>query len=130
MAFPDETITQPIIFTLPAAQAVRDVMTTKNLQGYALRLYIAGGGCSGYQYALALDNKILADDSIIDTDGIKLIVDKESIKFLQGATVDYVDGLTNSGFKINNPNAVSSCNCGQSFNSSDEEASGSCSGCR
>ena len=126
MAFPEEITTNPVSLTQPAAEAVRDVITKKNLQGYALRLYISGGGCSGYQYGLALDNNILAEDSVIETDGIKLIVDEVSIKYLQGATVDYVEGLTNSGFKINNPNAVSSCNCGQSFNS---ESSEGCTGC-
>ena len=126
MAFPEEITTNPVSLTQPAAEAVRDVITKKNLQGYALRLYISGGSCSGYQYGLALDNNILAEDSVIETDGIKLIVDEVSIKYLQGATVDYVEGLTNSGFKINNPNAVSSCNCGQSFNS---ESSEGCTGC-
>ena len=126
MAFPEEITTNPVSLTQPAVEAVRDVITKKNLQGYALRLYISGGGCSGYQYGLALDNNILAEDSVIETDGIKLIVDEVSIKYLQGATVDYVEGLTNSGFKINNPNAASSCNCGQSFNS---ESSEGCTGC-
>ena len=126
MAFPEEITTNPVSLTQPAAEAVRDVITKKNLQGYALRLYISGGGCSGYQYGLALDNKINTEDSVIETDGIKLIVDEVSIKYLQGATVDYVEGLTNSGFKINNPNAVSSCSCGQSFNS---ESSEGCTGC-
>jgi iron-sulfur cluster assembly protein len=126
MAFPEEITTNSISLTQSAAEAVRDVITKKNLQGYALRLYISGGGCSGYQYGLALDNNIRAEDSVIETDGIKLIVDEVSIKYLQGATVDYVEGLTNSGFKINNPNAVSSCSCGQSFNS---ESSEGCSGC-
>ena len=129
MAFPDETITQSVTLTQPAAEAIRDVLLQKNLPGYALRLFISGGGCSGYQYGLALDSNIRSEDIVIETDGIKLIVDEVSIKYLQGATVDYVDGMTSSGFKIINPNAISSCNCGQSFNSSDEEASGSCAGC-
>jgi iron-sulfur cluster assembly protein len=62
-------------------------------------------------------------------DGVKLIVDEVSIKYLQGATVDYVEGMTSSGFKIINPNAVSSCSCGQSFDSSEGETSAGCSGC-
>lgn len=104
-------------------------MNQKNLTGYALRLFISGGGCSGYQYGLALDSNIRSEDVVTEVDGIKLIVDEVSIKYLQGATVDYVEGMTNSGFKISNPNAVSSCNCEQSFNSSDDETSGGCSGC-
>jgi len=135
MTFPEEIITQPIQLTQPAANAVREVMTQKNLQGYALRLYISGGGCSGYQYGLALDSNICPEDSVTELDGIKLIVDEVSIKYLQGATVDYIEGMTSSGFKIINPNAISSCNCGQSFNSHESEegeegeTSGSCAGC-
>lgn len=132
MTFPEETVTQSIKLTQPAANAVREVMTQKNLQGYALRLYISGGSCSGYQYGLALDNNIRSEDSVTELDGIKLVVDEVSFKYLQGATVDYVEGMTSSGFKIINPNAISSCNCGQSFNSQEGEegeTSGSCSGC-
>jgi iron-sulfur cluster assembly accessory protein len=105
------------------------VMTKKNLDGYALRLFISGGGCSGYQYGLAFDSNIRSEDLVIEADGIKLIVDEVSIKYLQGATVDYVDGLTSSGFKIINPNAVSSCGCGQSFNSAEGDSGNSCAGC-
>ena len=129
MTFPEETITNTVTFTQPAAEAVRDVMTKQNLQGYSLRLYISGGGCSGYQYGLALDSNIRTDDRIIETDGIKLLIDEVSIKYLQGATVDYVDGMTTSGFKIINPNAASTCGCGQSFNSDEDDSSGGCSGC-
>ena len=129
MTLPDETITQSVSLTQPAAAAIRDVLQQKNLPGYALRLFISGGGCSGYQYGLALDSNIRSEDKVFETEGIKLIVDEVSIKYLQGSTVDYVDGMTSSGFKIINPNAVSSCGCGQSFSSSDEEASSGCSGC-
>jgi iron-sulfur cluster assembly accessory protein len=129
MTLPTETITQTVTLTQPAADAIRDVMTSKNLEGYALRLYISGGGCSGYQYGLAFDSNIRAEDIVTERDGIKLIVDEVSIKYLQGATVDFVEGLTASGFKIINPNSVSSCGCGQSFNSSDGNSENSCSGC-
>jgi iron-sulfur cluster assembly protein len=129
MTLSEETITQSVTMTQPAANAVREVMTKKNLDGYALRLFISGGGCSGYQYGLAFDSNIRSEDLVIETDGIKLIVDEVSIKYLQGATVDYVDGLTSSGFKIINPNAVSSCGCGQSFNSAEGDSGNSCAGC-
>jgi iron-sulfur cluster assembly protein len=129
MTLPEQTLTQPVTLTQPAADAVRDVIKQKNLSGYALRLFISGGGCSGYQYGLALDSNIRTEDVVTEVDGIKLIVDEVSIKYLQGATVDYVEGMTSSGFKIINPNAVSSCNCGQSFNSSEGESSAGCSGC-
>jgi iron-sulfur cluster assembly protein len=129
MTLPEGITTQSVTFTKTAADAVREVMNQKNLTGYALRLFISGGGCSGYQYGLALDTNIRSEDVITEVDGIKLIVDEVSIKYLQGATVDYVEGMTSSGFKITNPNAASSCSCGQSFNAAEGEASGSCSGC-
>ena len=129
MTLPEETLTQSVTLTQPAADAVREVITSKNLQGYALRLFISGGGCSGYQYGLALDNNVRAEDLTIETDGIKLIIDEVSIKYLQGATVDYVEDLNASGFKIINPNAISSCGCGQSSNSNDPDATNGCSGC-
>jgi iron-sulfur cluster assembly protein len=129
MTFPEETTQKTVTLTQSAADAIRGVITQKNLQGYALRLYISGGGCSGFQYGLAMDSNIRAQDVIIETDEIKLIIDEVSIKYLQGATVDYVEGMTSSGFKIINPNAVTSCNCGQSFTSAEGNTSGSCDGC-
>ena len=129
MTLPEETITQSITLTQPAADAVRDVITSKNLQGYGLRLFISGGGCSGYQYGLALESNIRAEDLVTETDGIKLIVDEVSIKYVHGATVDYVEGLTANGFKVINPNAESTCGCGQSFNSNDGDSANSCAGC-
>ena len=129
MTIAEETITQTVTLTQPAADAVRDVMAKKNLQGYALRLFISGGGCSGYQYGLAFDSNIRTEDLVIETDGIKLVIDEVSIQYLNSATVDYVDGLTSSGFKIINPNAASSCGCGQSFNSAEENSNSGCAGC-
>lgn len=129
MTFPEEIMINPVTLTQTAANAVRDVISQKNLEGYALRLFISGGGCSGYQYGLAMDSNIRPEDVVSEVDGIKLVVDEVSIKYLQGATVDFVEGMTSSGFKIINPNAASSCNCGQSFNSAEGEDSGGCSGC-
>lgn len=127
---PEETtIATTITLSQPAARAVQDIIAQKNLPGYALRLFISGGGCSGYQYGLALDGKIRPEDTVFETDGIKLIVDEVSIKYLQGATVDYVEDQTGSGFKIINPNAVTSCSCGQTSNSSGGNASSTCEGC-
>jgi iron-sulfur cluster assembly accessory protein len=125
----EEILITPVIFTQTAADAVRGVMIQKNLSGYALRLYISGGGCSGYQYGLALDSNIRPEDVITETAGVKLIIDEVSIKYLQGATIDYVEGITSNGFKITNPNAVTACNCGQSFNSAEGDTSNNCAGC-
>lgn len=129
MTFPDESTVKTITLTSSAAAAVRDVMAKKNLEGYALRVFVSGGGCSGLQYSLALDSNIRAEDVVTETDGIKLLIDEVSIKYMQGATIDYVDDLTSAGFKINNPTSYSTCNCGQSFNSGDKDEGGSASDC-
>ncbi len=130
MTLPEETATIPIVTLTPsAAKAVHDIIVQKDLPGYALRLYISGGGCSGYQYGLALDKTIRPEDTVIEMDNVKLIVDEVSIKYLQGATVDYVDDLANPGFKIINPNPISSCSCGQSADSAGGESANTCEGC-
>jgi iron-sulfur cluster assembly accessory protein len=128
MSLQTDTMTHSIFFSPAAADAVREVMTQKNLEGYALRLFISGGGCSGYQYGLALDNRFRPEDVTVETNGIKLIVDGVSIKYLQGASVDYkIDG-ENSGFTIMNPNNLSTCSCGEN-SASQDDCSGGCSGC-
>ena len=80
-----------------------------------LRIYGKGGGCSGYQYGLSVDSKTEDDDTIIEKDGVKVIVDSQSAPMLNGAEVDYVDSLQGSGFAIKNPQAKSTCGCGSSF---------------
>lgn len=102
-----------INLTQPAAEAIRNLMAEKNLQGYALRVFVQGGGCSGIQYGLALDNNIRATDVTSETDGIKLICDEVSIQYLAGATVDYLEDAMGSGFRIENPNQIG-CNCSSS----------------
>jgi len=121
--------TDQITLTATAAQAVEDLLAKRNLQGYALRVFIQGGGCSGFQYGMALDNRIRESDLVFEEHGVKMIVDEMSIQYLKGATVDFVEEVMGSGFKITNPNAVSTCGCGNSFRTSeggDSEGSGSC----
>lgn len=123
--------TDQITLTVPAAKAVEDLLAKRNLQGYALRVFIQGGGCSGFQYGMALDNRIRESDLVFEEHGVKMIVDEMSIQYLKGATVDFVEEVMGSGFKITNPNAVSTCGCGNSFRTSESDASqaeGSC-GC-
>jgi iron-sulfur cluster assembly accessory protein len=114
MTIIEETKVESITLTQPAAEAVRSLMAEKQLQGYALRVFVQGGGCSGIQYGLALDNNIRPTDVTSQTDGIQVICDDLSIQYLTGATVDFVQGPQGSGFKIENPNPLptSSCNCG------------------
>jgi iron-sulfur cluster assembly accessory protein len=121
--------TQVLELTPSAAQAVKDLLAKKNLEGYGLRVFIQGGGCSGYQYGMALDNRSLENDTTLEFHGVKVLVDEMSINYLRGATVDFVDEMMGSGFKITNPNAVSSCGCGSSFRTSDSEGDSSGGGC-
>lgn len=128
----DNVKTDFISLTPSAAQAVRDLLAKRNLEGYALRVFISGGGCSGFQYGMALEGNIRENDLSSEFDGVKVVVDEVSIDYLRGATVDYVDDLMGSGFKIENPNAVSSCGCGSSFrtkNDAGAEAAGGSCGC-
>jgi iron-sulfur cluster assembly accessory protein len=127
----DNVQTDTIFLTSTATQAVRELLDKRNLQGYALRVFVSGGGCSGFQYGMALEGNIRPTDLSWDYEGVKVVVDEISINYLRGSTVDYVDDLMGSGFKIENPNAVSTCGCGSSFRtqgSAADEEGGSC-GC-
>jgi len=85
-----------------------------------LRVGVRGGGCSGFQYALAFD--VQRDgDTVFESHGIRLLVDEQSLPYVSGAQVDYVDGLQGAGFQVNNPNVIASCGCGSSFRVRDEE---------
>ena len=127
-----QTQTETLTLTPAAGKAVQDLMARRNLEGYALRVFVQGGGCSGFQYGMALENNIRAEDMLLEFDGVKVVVDEVSVEYLQGATVDFVDDVMGSGFKISNPNAVSSCGCGSSFKTKGQAGSegegGSC-GC-
>ena len=129
----ENTNLETITLTPAAVQAVKDLLEKRELEGYALRVYVSGGGCSGLQYGMALDNNIRDMDLSYEIEGVMAIVDEVSIQYLHGATIDYVDDLMGSGFKIENPNAVAACGCGNSFRTSDgpsqQPSSGGCSGC-
>jgi iron-sulfur cluster assembly protein len=123
--------TELVNVTPAAASAVQELMNKRNITGYGLRIFISGGGCSGFQYGLALEDNVRESDTSYEINGVKLVIDDVSINYLRGAQVDYVDELMGSGFKISNPNAVSSCGCGQSFRTGDDNSAsdGGCSGC-
>ena len=131
----EQTQLNEIILTPAAGQAIIDLMTKRNLEGYGLRVFVSGGGCSGFQYGMALENRIRDEDFVFDSRQVKLIVDEISINYLRGATVDYVDDLMGGGFKIENPNAVSTCGCGSSFRTKESGAgesaahTGGCASC-
>ena len=96
-----------------AAEKIKALMEKEKEQG--LRISVQPGGCSGYQYAMELDDKSTDNDITIEEKGIKIFVDKKSMQMLSGANVDYVDSLQGAGFKIDNPNAKKTCGCGSSF---------------
>ena len=90
-------------------------------ENQALRIAVRGGGCSGFQYALALDQR-KDDDHVFEHAGVSVVVDKVSMQFVFGSEVDYVDGLQGAGFTVNNPNVVAACGCGSSFQVRDDAA--------
>ena len=106
--------TKLVTVTPKAAEKVKEFITNEKKEGSGLRIYVAGGGCSGFSYGLSLETEPSEEDAVIDTDGVRLYVDPASAQYLKGCEVDYVDDLMNAGFKINNPNVTSSCACGSS----------------
>lgn len=130
----DQVNVEQITVTTAAAQAVHELLAKRELEGYALRVFISGGGCSGFQYGMALENNIREQDNVYEMHDVKVVVDEVSINYLRGATIDYVDEIMGSGFKIENPNAVASCGCGSSFRTEEDAGnpnanSGGCSSC-
>ena len=114
-----ELQTAQISLTQGALTRVRSLLQERQLPGYALRVFISGGGCSGMQYGMALEGEPREIDHRFAFDGVDVVVDPMSMNYLVGAVIDYVDDLMGGGFRIENPNAVSSCGCGHSFRTAD-----------
>jgi iron-sulfur cluster assembly accessory protein len=109
------TTDEHVISASPAATAkIRELQEREALQDKGLRVRVVGGGCHGFSYALGFDD-LKETDSILEIDGVRFFVDRFSAPYLMGAEIDYVDGLMGAGFKISNPNAKSTCGCGESF---------------
>ncbi|MBC9032331.1 iron-sulfur cluster insertion protein ErpA [Sphingomonas sp. JC676] len=109
------TVTQPDIALTPAAAARVAVIAQKTSKPAILRLSVEGGGCSGFQYKFGFADGIESDDTVAETDGVRLVVDSISLDLVRGAQVDFVDSLGGAAFKVENPNAASGCGCGTSF---------------
>lgn len=145
----DKAEMSPITLTERAAHEVREILEQQgNPEGVALRIYVSGGGCSGLQYGMALDENVEEGDSFfpafvqygteldtrfeIDTT-FQVLIDAMSLKYIKGSVVDYVTTPMGGGFKVENPNAVKSCGCGSSFSTEDDEAgqtlTGGCGSC-
>ena len=113
---------EDITVTEAAAKAVQEMLSERKLEDHALRVFVAGGGCSGYQYGMALEPNVRETDIKVEQNGVTVVVDEMSINYLRGASIDFVSDVMQSGFKIDNPNATSGCGCGNSFRTDGEDA--------
>jgi iron-sulfur cluster insertion protein len=104
-----------ITITENAKLKIKDVLIEENNPNVKLRMFVQGGGCSGFSYGFTLDEEQNEDDFVIENDNYNLLVDSVSMQYLEGATVDYVESLMGSSFSIKNPNAETTCGCGSSF---------------
>lgn len=111
-----------ITLTDRAASEIRGLLEKQGKNDALLRVFVAGGGCSGFQYGMSLEDAPMEGDREMDVNGVHVVIDPRSLMYIQGAEVDYVDSMMGGGFKIENPNAVSSCGCGHSFTPKEGEA--------
>jgi iron-sulfur cluster insertion protein len=105
----------PLFFTSNAASKVSELIAEEGNPDLKLRVYVSGGGCSGFQYGFSFENAVSEDDTTVEKDGVTVLVDPTSLPYLAGAEIDYQEGLEGSRFVIKNPNASSACSCGSSF---------------
>ena len=110
-----EQTTPPLNFSLAAASIVKELIEDEGNDALMLRVFISGGGCSGFQYGVTFDEEIGEGDTIIENEGVKLLVDPMSFQYLSGAEIDYSEGMEGAQFVIRNPNATTTCGCGSSF---------------
>ena len=105
----------PFVFTDNAANKVKELIEEEGNPALKLRVFVTGGGCSGFQYGFTFDEEVAEDDTTMEKNGVQLLLDPMSYQYLDGAEIDYTDGLEGSQFVIRNPNASSTCGCGSSF---------------
>lgn len=115
MSSVEETIPSPLLFTEAAATKVKELIEEEGNDALKLRVFISGGGCSGFQYGFTFDEEIGDGDTVIENEGVKLLVDPMSFQYLSGAEIDYSEGMEGAQFVIRNPNAQTTCGCGSSF---------------
>jgi len=126
MSDTSETTTTLVSVTPSAAEKVRELLDQEGNEALGLRIFVAGGGCSGLQYGMTLDESQDGDE-VFETNGVRVLIDEMSAQYISGSEVDYVDSLMGAGFTVNNPNAVSTCGCGHSFKTATD--SGQARGC-
>jgi iron-sulfur cluster insertion protein len=105
----------PFVFTDSAAGKVKELIEEEGNPALKLRVFVTGGGCSGFQYGFTFDEEVNEDDTTMEKNGVTLLIDPMSYQYLVGAEIDYSEGLEGSQFVIRNPNATSTCGCGSSF---------------
>ncbi|MFA7095592.1 MAG: iron-sulfur cluster insertion protein ErpA [Gammaproteobacteria bacterium] len=108
-------VSSPLIFTDAAAKKVKELIEEENNPNLMLRVFISGGGCSGFQYGFTFDENVNEGDTQVENGGVTLLIDPMSFQYLVGAEIDYTEGLEGAQFVIRNPNAVTTCGCGSSF---------------
>lgn len=133
----EQSVGSPVTLTERAASELQGMLVDNDKKDAALRVWVAGGGCSGLSYGMALDENAPEEGDVVMNDkGVKIYVDELSLRYMVGSIVDYVDDVLGGGFKIENPKAVRSCGCGSSFSTDDEtmdgldtRAGGGCGSC-
>ena len=105
----------PLVFTDSAANKVKELISEEGNDALKLRVFVTGGGCSGFQYGFTFDEVTNEDDTVMDKNGVQLLIDPMSYQYLVGAEIDYQEGLEGAQFVIKNPNATTTCGCGSSF---------------
>jgi iron-sulfur cluster assembly accessory protein len=108
-------LSEQLVLTDAAVDRIKFLLQKEGKPAAGLRVYISGGGCAGMSYGMTIDDSVSNDDAIVNSKGVKVVVDKLSLIYLRGSKIDYVENLQTSGFQIDNPNAASSCGCGLSF---------------
>lgn len=106
---------EPIVFTESAAAKVSELIAEEGNDQLKLRVYVSGGGCSGFQYGFTFDEETSEDDTLIEKNGVTVLIDAMSIDYLRGAEIDYKEDMSGAQFVIRNPNATTTCGCGSSF---------------
>ena len=118
----DQVLNETMTVTEAAAAKAGELLGANNKPDGAIRVFVKSGGCSGYSYGMAIDERTLEGDRIIEDRGVRLVVDPKSWPLLCGSQVDYVENMMGGGFSVNNPNATSSCGCGHSFRTDGRQA--------
>lgn len=116
------TTEQPLVaMTARASGKLKEIIEKQERTDLALRVYVTPGGCSGFSYGMTFAEGVEEGDAVVDQDGVRIVVDPMSAMYLKGSEIDFVDALMGGGFALRNPNAVSSCGCGQSFRTADQQ---------